>query len=122
MFDDEWRGQVSHPLPGNGLEEHVAVEAPRMRRDSGFKPERFEDLNKLVLPFLARDKERGTAPDPFEETPVPGQQDPVLPPGDAEEGGILDPGKVQDVESQDPQPSGQPAQHAVRDEGHIPRS
>lgn len=118
MFDDERRGQVSDPLPGDGLEGRVAVEAPRVRREAVLQPERFEDLNELVFPFLARNEESGVARGSFEETPVPGQQDPALPPGDAEQGAVLDSGEVQDVESEDPQPPGQPAQHAIRRKDH----
>ena len=78
-----------------------------------------EDLDDLVFPVVAADEEAvGALRRPLDEPGVAGEEDAPLAPSQGDEVPVLGLGEIEDVEAEDPEPLGQPAEHAVGDEGH----
>src|SRR5512137_1860673 len=119
VIADVRRDEVLGPLPAQRLEREIAGDAARIRTDLVPELVFVEDLDDLVLPVVAADEETvGTFGRPLDEPRVPRQEDAVLAPGDGDEVPVLGLGEIEDVEAEDLEPLGQPAEHAIGDESH----
>ena len=77
-----------------------------------------EDLAQLVFQEMGMDQER-SARGPAQDQPrIPGEQDSGFPGSELHQVRVLDSSEIENVVPQDPQPSREPSQHAVRHEAH----
>jgi hypothetical protein len=75
-----------------------------------------EDLAQLVFQEMGMDQERSPRGPALDEPRIAGEQDSRLPGSELHEVRVLDSPEIENVVPEDPQPSREPAQHAIRDE------
>jgi hypothetical protein len=83
------------------------------------EPELTGDLFQLIPHLIVVDEEDLTEPTPQQEPRIPSEEDPSLAPRERYEATIRCIPEIEGVVPHDPEPFGQPAQHAIRDEAQF---
>jgi hypothetical protein len=99
----------------------ITAETPAAEPQSHAEAKLTDHLLQLVPHTIMADEDDGAAPPSQEESRIPCQEDPPLALRKGDKPTVLGIAEIERVVSQDAKPLGQPAQHAVRDEAHLPR-
>jgi hypothetical protein len=117
-FIDKRSNQIFCPFFGQRLQKRIAFDAARMRFGPVPCAHLIENLIDLFPPKLAVNQQGLDLSCPFDQSAVSGQKNSPFGFGQGKKIIVIDFGKKDRVESQNPQPLGQFSQHTIDNEFH----